>query len=392
MGHIESAAPYLLKAAELRVNFEKDAVERDKQGGRPLEQLRLLKKSHLLSVNVPVQYGGAGQPWSTVFRIVREFARTDGALGHLFGYHALALNNVFLRGNADQVAKLYRASAENDWFWGNAGNPMSDTVIARREDDFIVLDGHRPFTSGSHIADMIQLSWSDGTSGKRVFAAVPWDRAGLKSLNDWDGIGQRQTGSGTVTFDNVRVHVSEILDSDANAGKPFTTLTPLVQQSVLLNVFIGSAQGALATARDYTTMKSRPWIDSDMSRAIDDPSIQRLYGELSIKTEAATLLADKALDAFDRIWARGQDLSEDERGDAAATVAGANVLAGETALHVTSRIFEGMGARSAVTAYGFDRFWRNVRTHTLHNPAEYKTRNVGQWVLTGTYPQPSFYR
>jgi alkylation response protein AidB-like acyl-CoA dehydrogenase len=50
-----------------------------------------------------------------------------------------------------------------------------------------------------------------------------------------------------------------------------------------------------------------------------------------------------------------------------------------------------MGALSVITAHGFDRFWRNVRTHTLHNLAEYKTRNVGQWFLTCAYPQPGHY-
>jgi hypothetical protein len=45
-----------------------------------------------------------------------------------------------------------------------------------------------------------------------------------------------------------------------------------------------------------------------------------------------------------------------------------------------------MGARSATIANGYDRFWRNVRIHTLHNPAEYKTRNVGSWFLTGAHP------
>jgi alkylation response protein AidB-like acyl-CoA dehydrogenase len=392
MGHIDSAAPYLAKAAELRSIFARDAAERDKQGGRPLEQLRLLKQHHLLSVNIPTFHGGGGQPWSTVFRIVREFARADGAMAHLFGYHALAQTMVLLRGSEEQAARLFHASATNDWFWGNAGNPMSDTVEARRDGDHIVLNGHCPFTSGSHIADVIVLAWTDETTGKRQFAAVPWDRGGLKALNDWDGIGQRQTGSGTVTFDNVHVHVSEVLDGDANIDKPFASLIPLIQQSVLLNVFIGSAEGALAEARTYTLTKSRPWIDSGVARSVDDPWIQRLYGDLHIRTEAAALLADKALAAFDEIWAFGWNLTRAQRDSAAAAVASANVLAGDTALDVTSRIFEGMGARSATTAHGFDRFWRNVRTHTLHNPAEYKTRNVGQWFLTGAYPQPGTYR
>jgi alkylation response protein AidB-like acyl-CoA dehydrogenase len=59
---------------------------------------------------------------------------------------------------------------------------------------------------------------------------------------------------------------------------------------------------------------------------------------------------------------------------------------------VTSEIFEVMGARSAIRPYGLDRFWRNVRIHTLHNPAEYKTRNVGTWFLTGEYPEPGIFQ
>ncbi|MCJ2056935.1 monooxygenase, partial [Methylobacterium sp. J-048] len=73
-------------------------------------------------------------------------------------------------------------------------------------------------------------------------------------------------------------------------------------------------------------------------------------------------------------------------------IAAANVYAGTIALEVTSQIFEVMGARSATNANGFDRFWRNVRIHTLHNPAEYKTRTVGIWFLTGDYPTPGAFR
>ncbi|WP_026961052.1 hypothetical protein [Alicyclobacillus herbarius] len=61
------------------------------------------------------------------------------------------------------------------------------------------------------------------------------------------------------------------------------------------------------------------------------------------------------------------------------------------ALDITSRIFEVMGARSTASRYGFDRFWRNVRTHTLHNPAEFKLRNVGNWFVNRKWPEPGYY-
>ncbi len=88
----------------------------------------------------------------------------------------------------------------------------------------------------------------------------------------------------------------------------------------------------------------------------------------------------------------GEALTEVERGLAAIDLATANVYAGEIGLAVSSGIFEVMGSRSATKANGYDRFWRNVRTHTLHNPAEYKKRTIGTWLLTGEFPVGGLYR
>jgi alkylation response protein AidB-like acyl-CoA dehydrogenase len=67
------------------------------------------------------------------------------------------------------------------------------------------------------------------------------------------------------------------------------------------------------------------------------------------------------------------------------------VAAARAALEITSRIFEVMGSRSTAARYRFDRFWRNARTLTLHDPLDYKVRESGDWALNGRYPTPSFY-
>ena len=48
---------------------------------------------------------------------------------------------------------------------------------------------------------------------------------------------------------------------------------------------------------------------------------------------------------------------------------------------MASRLFEIQGARATTAAYGFDRHWRNLRTHTVHDPVAYKAREIGDWVL-----------
>jgi alkylation response protein AidB-like acyl-CoA dehydrogenase len=58
---------------------------------------------------------------------------------------------------------------------------------------------------------------------------------------------------------------------------------------------------------------------------------------------------------------------------------------------VTSRILEGTGARSTTSELAFDRFWRNVRTHSLHDPVAYKRREIGAYLLRDELPEPTWY-
>lgn len=381
--------PYLAKAAELTEIFAHDAVERDQLGGRPCEQIRLLKESGLVNLLIPKEFGGEGQPYSTALRVLREFSKVDGSLGHLYGYHFSPLQNAATAGDK-RSHEILRRSADGRWFWGNTTNSFSKSLFGRKTAGGVILNGFRPFASGSHVADYLMVAWEDEETTQRSFAYIPANRPGITIADDWDGIGQRQTGSGRVFYKDVGIDGDEILAE--RPRDPIALLAPQQQQSVLLNVFVGTAQGALTAARDYTVTKSRPWIYSGVERHVDDPWIKRQYGELWTKVQAATALADRAAQAMDAAYAKGAALTADERGQAAIAVASANVLAGKVALEVTSEIFEVMGARSAVRAHGFDRFWRNVRIHTLHNPAEYKTRNVGTWFLTGDYPEPGTFQ
>jgi alkylation response protein AidB-like acyl-CoA dehydrogenase len=385
--------PIVAKAVALRDAYAKDAPARDQAGGRPVDQVRLLKESGLLVAAIPVDYGGTGASWLSILRAVREIARADGSLAHLFGYHHLPQHNVLSRATPEQQQRLLSAAAREHWLWSNSGNALSKTSTARRApgDDGWLVSGFRPFSSGSHIADVIMVSW-ENARGQRLSGLVPADRAGIVIEDDWDGIGQRQTGSGTVTFQDLRLNDEELLGRADDPLTPFVSLVSLLQQSVLLNVFVGSAQGAFDEASAYTNTRSRPWIHSGVDRHVDDPWVKRKYGELAIRTLAATELADQAARSLDAIYGDGPALTLARRGQAAIDIATANLYAGETGLAVSNEIFEVMGARSATVANGFDRFWRNVRTHTLHNPAEYKKRSVGNWVLGGGHPVPAAYR
>ncbi len=210
--------PFVAKAVGLRDIFAADAVARDKAGGRPSEQIRLLKESGLPSIQIAKAYGGQGASWLSVLRVVREFARVDGSLAHLYGYHHLPLNTVLFRGSDAQRRDLLSRSASENWVWANSGNVMSKTSGGRRDQDGWILNGFRPFSSGTHIADQIQLAW-EGDQGERYFAVVR--RIGPASSSRMIG-----TGSGSAR----RQRHADAEGSPGRAGEligsPDDVLTP----------------------------------------------------------------------------------------------------------------------------------------------------------------------
>ncbi len=390
--HTSTTDIHLNAADELAAKFAIDAVERDRLGGIPHAQLDLLRDSGLLSLIVPATHGGPGISWSTALKVVRRLARADSALAHLLGYHYIAVVSPAYRSHQAHEDAYYRLSADPRIFWGNAVNAALRGLKGKRQaDGSYILNGSRPYSSGAPESDYLIISWEDEADEKLYFGAISTNRAGVTVKDDWDSFGQRQTGSGTTVFEEVRVDAQEILDESANEDRPFATIGPALSQSVLLNVFLGVAEGALAAARGYVISSARPWEASGVDRAVDDPGIQRQFGDLVAAVLATESLADRALEALDKAWAEGRDLTDKTRGETAVIVAAANVQAGNVALETTSRIFDLTGTSSTKSILGYDRYWRNVRVHTLHNPAEYKLRNIGRWYSTGAFPEPGHY-
>ena len=130
---------------------------------------------------------------------------------------------------------------------------------------------------------------------------------------------------------------------------------------------------------------------SGVDRASQDPYILHHYGEMWVNLQAATVLTDKAGEVLDAAWEKQQQLTAEERGECAIAIATAKVAATKVGLDITSRIFEVMGARATASKYGFDRYWRNLRTFTLHDPVDYKIRTLGDWALNDRLPEPDFY-
>lgn len=390
--HADADRPAVRTIAEqLAARFAKTAAERDRAGGTPKAERDALRASGLLRLGIPAAYGGLGANWLTTLDIVRTLARADSSLAHVFGFHHLMLATVRLFGAPAQWEPWFRQTATHNWFWGNALNPLDERTVSTPRSGWLEFSGQKSFCSGALDSEMLIVSAREFTTNTLLIAAVPTQRSGICISEDWNNIGQRQTDSGTVTLEKVHVEHHEILSDPGPLSTPSACLRPLIAQLILTNIYLGISEAAFDDARYYTLHEARPWPSSHVGRTDEDPYIVGQYGEFWAGLEAVRVLADRAASRLDDAWVRGEALREDERGEVALAIASAKVPAIRIGLDICTRMFDVAGARATHGELGLDRHWRNLRTHSLHDPLAYKLRELGEWALKRTYPKPTFY-
>lgn len=127
---------------------------------------------------------------------------------------------------------------------------------------------------------------------------------------------------------------------------------------------------------------------------MDEFYVLERYGGYHAHLLAAAALADVAGKKVADLYATHQpkrSVSARERGEVAEAVAAVKVVATDTGLDVTNGVFEVTGARATSRKVGLDRFWRNIRTHSLHDPVAYKRRELGRYALLDEVPEPTWY-
>ncbi len=382
---------YWTTVQQLAVEFATNAIERDKTGGTPKNERDRIRESELLKIAIPKSYGGWELPWHEVFRISREFAKVDSAIAHVFSYHHLGVTIPHIFGSTEQKEKFYAETVKNNWFWCNALNPLDRRATLTRYGDIWHLNGIKSFCSGSKDSDILPITAVNQETSELTVLAIPTKREGVTIHDDWDNMGQRQTDSGSISFEQVEVYPQEIFGNRAQSDCPFKTIRACLTQLNLANIYLGIAIGAFEAAREYTQTQTRPFLNSGIDSATQDSYILEKYGDMWVNLQATEALVDRAGLALQASWEQEWELTSQQRGETAVAIATAKVAAHKVGLDVTSRIFEVMGARSTSAKYGFDRYWRNLRTFTLHDPVEYKIKAIGDWALNHQIPKPDFY-
>ena len=383
------------RLADLIAAVGEGSLERERNNERPFAVIDLIRAFGLGALRIPAEHGGGGASLRELFATVIALAEADVNVAHILRGH---FSHVEERLRLDEAQRRRVIDlALRGAIVGNASTELGSTPTGSfafkteltSDGSGFRLNGTKYFTTGTLYADYAEVLASN-TDGATVIALVPTNRDGVTVLDDWDGFGQRATGTGTAHFDNVEVHAEELLQfapPDADTEPPALYLSGAFFQLYVTALEVGVLHALRNDAVAHVHQRPRSFTWAPNPSAPDDPLLQREIGEIAAAAYAgeATVLA--AADALARAYEADvakTDPHLELAHEASLHAAAAKVVIDELAQKAASQIFNVGGASVVRQAYLLDRHWRNIRTLASHNPTPYKAQAIGAYYTRGT--------
>ena len=396
VARIASDAEAIAAAHRLAAEFAPGAAERDRERRLPWDELTRWSASGLGAITVPRSHGGAQVAYATLAEVFVILNAADSSLGQIPQNHFGVLGVLHELGTPAQKQRFY-AEVLAGRRLGNAGPErkadgaatvlQGATRLRTTPQGQLVLSGKRFYSTGALFAHRIPVRATDD-AGRSVQVWVPREAPGLAVVDDWDAFGQRTTASGTVVFDEVPVDAADVLPLWQLADRPglYGPTSQLMQAAIDQ----GIAEAAVADAQRFVRERARPWVDSGVQHAHDDPYLIADVGRLQIDLHAAREVLRETGGLFDELAARAAaagGFTAEDSARASVAVAEAKVLTTRIALEASEKLFELAGSSATRAAHNLDRHWRNARVHTLHDPVRWKLHLIGNHLLNGALPR-----
>lgn len=372
--------PYASLLEEIRANSTKAEVERV----LPFEQIAQLKESGLTAFTVPKEFGGLGRPLNELFSFITDLATADSNVAQALRAHFGFIEHLRSETPSDYTKRWFERLGKGE----TAGAAAAEKGTAReafatrftRKGGHWVINGSKFFTTGSLYADWLTVTGSN-EEGETVKCLASRHDPGLEILDDWDGVGQRLTASGTAHFRDVRVEHDEL-----RVGNTGFAYSQAFFQLYHLATVAGITQAAALEVARAVKNRKRGFSHANHELPAHDPQILEIVGHVASAAHAARAIVRHAADALE-VAAHSND---DDRGPSAIKaeleVWQAQEIIFPLTLNATSQLFDTLGGTATLRAAALDRYWRNIRTIGCHNPRVYRTRVVGDFLVNGELP------
>ena len=380
-----------------------------KREGRSLHPaIDLARQSRLGALRVPHEEGGGGCSVREYFAMLIDLAEADADVAHILRAHYWFVEERLRSTNARERTRWLGRVAQGDIF-GNAvtelggsaavGSFVLQTQLTPKGNGYI-LCGKKYYCTGSLYSDWVSVMAST-PEGTLASAVIPINRAGVVLEDDWDGIGQRLTGSGTGIFSDVAVHADEVLMAAVESTEDASLQNPTDRyllgqfcQLILTAIIAGVLRNVVTDAVQLVRKRARTYTHGSAETAAADPLLQQVIGQLAGSAFAAEALVLAAADAQDvalhTVVNGAADFELAHR--ASLLTAQAKVVVDEIAPRAATLLFDVGGSSAIKQSENLDRHWRNIRTLASHNPTPYKARAIGSYLVNGEYlPSNGFF-
>ncbi|HTH61200.1 MAG TPA: acyl-CoA dehydrogenase [Paraburkholderia sp.] len=368
------------------------AAARDRNDADTRDAIALVRAARLGVFRLPTEEGG-GATLPQLFELVLDLAEADSNIPHILRNHFAFVEKALRNRHLPQYQRWIGYVRADELFGlgaselgtQNVGDGDGQTRLEQAGSGYR-LTGTKYYSTGNLYFDHIIVN-AKTPDGAFVGARVSVGQPGVDVRDDWDGIGQRQTASGTTAFTDVTVESDDILFLANEKRVPHqATFAQLYLTTIIAGILRRIAKDAI----DLVSGRERNYYHAVASRPADDPLLQQIVGELqsaAFAAEAAVLNAAAVLGNAHESAIAGQPDSA-LFVEAARRSAKAKVIIDQLALQSATRVFDVGGASAAKQAAQLDRHWRNIRTIASHNPAVYKARVLGSHALNGV-PLPA---
>ena len=374
-------------AAKFRPLFQRieaGTLEREKNRILPHEQIQWLKEVGFGAVRVPKAFGGGGVSQKQLFQLLIELAKADSnVVQALRGHFAFVEDRLNAHKTEDQTVWFQRF-VKGDLV-GNAWTEIGKveigdvgTRVTENKQGQLVVNGQKYYATGTIFADWIDLFALDETTNQHVIAVVSTQANGIQISDDWDGFGQRTTGSGTLIIQNVAINRDHILPFE-NRFKYQTAFYQVVHLATLA----GIALSAVDIFTQEVRKRTRIYSHGNAHLVREDAQILQVIGKASAQAYAAETIVLRTAEALDAAYFNhfesdeNADLQANDRAELESSQG--QVVISELVLKLTTELFNALGASASTTEKQLDRFWRNARVVSSHNPLIYKEKVIGDW-------------
>ncbi|MEO8246522.1 MAG: acyl-CoA dehydrogenase family protein [Chloroflexota bacterium] len=336
------------------------AAQIDETAEFPWDLKELLAKQDLLGAGFAEEHGGAGLDTLAQCILVEELACADATTSLLPVVQKLGALPITLAGTAEQQARYIPRLASGEWLIAFAlteaaagSDVASNRMRASRDGDAYVLNGSKRFITHGSVANVLTVfaltdPEAGGRKGMSAFI-VETDTPGFAAPRVEHKMGIRGSPTAELTFDDVRVPAENLLGAEGDGFKIAMATLDRSRLSIAAQA-VGIAQGALDAAVAYAAERQQFG-----QRVTDFEGIQFMLADMASQTEAARQLTYAAAAAVD---ANAADLPY--------WTSSAKLIAGDTAMRVTTDAVQVLGGYGYITEYPVERMMRDAKITQLY--------------------------